>query len=404
LLDPNSNLEQVVISRFTISIVFTLLATLAACERSRPREQTSFGSAPIACPSRAEGSRWASAGEHYDETAAYGRTGDKWLYQVGGIGFRDSLVYVYDAPESRIVVLTARLQPVRSFGRKGSGPGELVSFIDRGLNGPGWQWLDIAADTVAVFDGIRVQLFSRDGTFLEQRVSDRVGTPALSERLGRIAFADGCVVVPSGGYDVPVLQPPRDRYRWDLTAHAPRSSRRLLSLKLAPLPTRGRSATFRGPEQALPLWGLSHGCVVATDGTGEWLVRTSLGGGRVDTLDLSLPAVKPPRVDREELARLLGMASKGEQSYLEPTAVRKLSGLVIDPDGYAWLLLTQDSTNVPGGGMEVVRVALSTGAAERDTVPAFPAAFGDPGVFYARTNDRHTGEAVVTRYDRAPAP
>jgi hypothetical protein len=49
---------------------------------------------------------------------------------------------------------------------------------------------------------------------------------------------------------------------------------------------------------------------------------------------------------------------------------------VIDPDGYVWLLPTQDSTNVPGGGVEVVRIALSTGAAERDTVPAFPAAFG----------------------------
>ena len=77
---------------------------------------------------------------------------------------------------------------------------------------------------------------------------------------------------------------------------------------------------------------------------------------------------------------------------------------MIDPDGYVWLLPTQDSTNVPGGGVEVVRIALSTGAAERDTVPAFPAAFGAPGVFYARTNDRRTEEAVVTRYDRAPAP
>jgi len=114
--------------------------------------------------------------------------------------------------------------------------------------------------------------------------------------------------------------------------------------------------------------------------------------------------VKPPRIDRDEYARLLGMASKGEQGYLEPTALRKLSGLVIDPDGYAWLLPTQDSTNVPGGGVEVVRIALSTGAAERDTVPAFPAAFGEAGVFYARKNNRQTGEAVVMRYDRALAP
>ena len=73
---------------------------------------------------------------------------------------------------------------------------------------------------------------------------------------------------------------------------------------------------------------------------------------------------------------------------------------MIDPDGYAWLLPTQDSTNVPGGGVEVVRIALSTGAA----VPAFPAAFGAPGTFYARKNDRYTGEAIVIRYDRAAAP
>jgi len=45
--------------------------------------------------------------------------------------------------------------------------------------------------------------------------------------------------------------------------------------------------------------------------------------------------VKPPQYDRDELARLTGMTSKGEQRYLAPTAVRKLSGLVIDPDGYA---------------------------------------------------------------------
>ena len=95
------------------------------------------------------------------------------------------------------------------------------------------------------------------------------------------------------------------------------------------------------------------------------------------------------------------MASKGKQGYLAPTALRKRSDRVIDPDGYAWLLPTQDSTNVPGGGMEVVRIALSTGAAERDTVPAFPAAFGAPGTFYARKNDRHTSEALVIRYDLA---
>jgi hypothetical protein len=390
-----------VISRVAIPII---LIAAAACGRGHPRERAAAGATSAACPSRAEGSRWASAGARYRETAAYGRAPDQWLYEVGGVAYRDSLLYVYDAAESRVRVLTARLQPAGSFGRKGSGPGELLASRAMGMKGSGWRWLDVAGDTVAVFDGTRVQLFSRQGKFLEQRLSRLIGTPALSERMERIAYDGAAFVGSSGGYDLALLQPPADRYRWDLTAHGPRSHRRLLSLKLTALPARGRGPTFEGPEQARPLWDHARGCVVATDGTGAWLVRASMGGGRADTLPLRLPAVEPPHIDRDEYARLLGMASKGEAGYLEPTAVRKLSGLVIDPDGYAWLLLTQDSTNVPGGGVEVVRVALSTGAAERDTVPAFPAAFGAPGVFYARTNDRHTREALVTRYDRGSEP
>ncbi|MFL5385187.1 MAG: hypothetical protein ACJ8GN_21930 [Longimicrobiaceae bacterium] len=381
-------------------MALALAAALGACGRESPRD-ASPASASVSCPSRPGGSRWASAGGRYREAATYGHTPDRWLYEAGGVVYSDSLLYVYDVPETRIVVLTAGLEPVRSFARKGNGPGELFPSIAMGMKGAGWRWLDVSGDTVAVFDGIRLQLFSRSGRFLEQRLSGLVGTPALSGGAERIAFSGGTAVVSSGGYDAPALQRPGDRYRWDLTAHTPRSSRRLLSLKLAPLPARGRSATFNGPEQARPLWDLSRGCVAATDGTGEWLVRASLAGGRVDTTALRLPPVKPPRIDRDEYARMIRMASKGEHGYLAPTAIRKLSGLVIDPDGYAWLLPTQDSTNVPDGGVEVVRIALSTGAAERDTVPAFPAAFGAPGTFYARKNDRHTGEAVVIRYDRA---
>jgi hypothetical protein len=388
-----------------LATALALAAVLAACGRDSPaRPKAAAVAAATACPSRAAGSRWASAGARYRETATYGRSASHWLHEVGGVAYRDSLLYVYDAAEARVRVLTPLLQPAGSFGRKGRGPGELLSTFDWGRRGSGWRWLDVAGDTVAVFDGTRVQLFSRQGRFLEQRLSGLIGTPALSERMERIAYDGGAFVASSGGYDLALLQRPADRYRWDLTAHGPRSHRRLLSLRLAPLPTRGRGVPFNGPEQARPLWDHARGCVVATDGTGAWLVRASTGGGSVDTLPLRLPAVEPPRIDRDELARLMGMASKGQAGYLAPTAVRKLSGLVIDPDGFAWLLLTQDSANVPGGGVEVVRVALSTGAAARDTVPAFPAAFGAPGVFYARTNDRLTGEAVVTRYDRGSAP
>jgi hypothetical protein len=49
----------------------------------------------------------------------------------------------------------------------------------------------------------------------------------------------------------------------------------------------------------------------------------------------------------------------GDSQAVRPSNTR------MDMSGYS---PTQDSTNVPGGGVEVVRIALSTGAAERDTV------------------------------------
>jgi hypothetical protein len=58
--------------------------------------------------------------------------------------------------------------------------------------------------------------------------------------------------------------------------------------------------------------------------------------------------------------------------------------LVLDPDGYVWLLPVQPSPRIPDG-VEVVRAPLGGGSAVLDTVPAFPRAFGAPGVYYAET-------------------
>jgi hypothetical protein len=247
-----------------------------------------------------------------------------------------------------------------------------------------------------------VQLFTRGGRLLAEPQAALVGRPELSAGAEMVAYRSGALLAPKGGYDIPLLQPEGERYQWDLLLHLGERTRRVLSLRLAPLPLAMNRVPFTGPEQAQPLWDIRGGCVVATDGTGAWLVRTSLANERLDTMRLTLPQVKAPYVDHEELARLMGMASKGSGGYVGPTAQKRLSALVIDPDGYAWLLPWQDSTHVRGGGVEVVRVSLATGAMERDTVPAFPAAFGAPGVYYARSYDRHTEEAVVRRYDLSP--
>jgi hypothetical protein len=375
---------------------------LAACADEHREIPRTLG-ARAGCESRAGGSRWSSGGVGYRATASYGRQAETWLNEVAGVAAVDSLVFVYDAPQSRVVMLDGRLQPVRSFGRKGQGPGELAPVMDRGRRGLGWKWIDGSGDSLLVFDGTRLQFFSPDGRFLVQGLRAAVDRGWVSDETPRLRYWQGRLLSTRGGYDTPILRRPRDRYAWELVDVAGGHDRPIVSLRLAPLPAGHNKVPFLGPEQALPLWDAAGGCVVATDGTGAWLVRAALSGAGADTLALDLSPVRLPVVDREEIARLMGMAGKGGRAgYIEPTALRRLAALTIDPDGYAWLLPLQDSSHVPGG-VEVVRISLSTGVADRDTVPAFPAEFGAPGVFYARTNDRHSGEATVTRYTLSAA-
>jgi hypothetical protein len=125
----------------------------------------------------------------------------------------------------------------------------------------------------------------------------------------------------------------------------------------------------------------------------------SLRGGERDTLPIKVSDIPLPKVDERAIGRLMSASSKGEVAgYVQPTALKRLSGLVVDPDGYAWLLPAQDSGHVREG-VEVVRVSLATGASQRDTVPAFPMVFASPGVYYARLRDRRTRETTVARYE-----
>jgi len=380
------------VDRLCVAVLILLSAVACGAEREPSGTRRAAGAAQVSCRTRPDGSRWAG---EFRQTAEYGRDGQQWLNEVAGVEASDSLVYVYDAPQAKVTALTAELRPVLAFGRKGNGPGEFMTVLDRGLRGLNWRWLSVVGDTVVVFDGGRVHLFARDGRFLEQRFSSLIGTPALSGTGDRVAYSAGSLVTGRGGYDFQMDQPGWERYRWTLTLQGRGAERTLLSLDLAPLPSGSGGTPFLGPEQARPLWDLRDGCVAATNGAGDWLLRGSAAGDGQDTLPGTLPAVRAPRYDHSEFARL-------GAKYVAPSARRRVAGLIIDPDGYAWLLPWQYSTHVRGG-VEIVRVSMQTGVAERDTVPAFPSAFGPPGVYYATTNDRRSGEALVARYDASPA-
>jgi hypothetical protein len=162
-------------------------------------------------------------------------------------------------------------------------------------------------------------------------------------------------------------------------------------LQLDLVPVRGKSGV--GPAQALPLWDSNGRCVVASDGAEPLLIYATLGG-RQD----SVPIPIPDRVDRNEryADKLGGLVPPG--GLAPPTAPTRIVDLVLDPDGFVWLLPVQQDQPIPGG-VEVLRVPLGRGAAVMDTVPAFPRAFGPPGVYYAGTRGPDD-EILVMRYER----
>jgi len=137
------------------------------------------------------------------------------------------------------------------------------------------------------------------------------------------------------------------------------------------------------------------------------ILRPATAAAMMIGTTLMMPAVLEaaclPRVDVADLERTLGEASRGRGGYQKPTALRRISALAIDPDGFVWLLPLQDSSHL-GDQVEVVRVSTATGAAVRDTVPAFPSAFGPPGIYYARGMKREDGIETVARYELRPDP
>lgn len=367
-----------------------------ACGGSNDAPRAAHGIVPQECTSRTEGSRWASGAAEYTESATYGTAGeDDWIEEIGGIASLDSLVFMYDAGRARIVALDQGLRPVRVLGREGRGPGELKRERDMGWRGRGWRWLDVTDGKVAVFDGTRIQLFTPDGSDADESFRGAVRSGAVTFETDRLRFWDGELVAASGGYRENANKGTVPN-TWTLYRNGDRTSRPILSLVLTPRPADANGIPFTGPEQALPVWDMSNGCIVAGDGTDRLLVRSDLEGRAVDTLQLAIPDLGRPVVDAEQMGRLLGLAGKGRRGgFLPPSAVRQVELITIDPDGYVWILPVQDSA-AAGSGVEILRMSLQSGAVERDTVPAFPLAFGQPGVFYARGGDRE--EPVIARF------
>jgi hypothetical protein len=120
--------------------------------------------------------------------------GEDWelLSRVSGVSFdaRDNL-YVLDAGNSRVLVFDAKGKFVRKIGKKGAGPGELISPVGLALTKDGY---------VAVTDLGRagVSLFKTDGSFVKNiMLGDSLGFPAIQN--GTLAHPTAGVVIRGTG-------------------------------------------------------------------------------------------------------------------------------------------------------------------------------------------------------------
>lgn len=359
-----------------------LALALAACGGADDRVAMSGSFPREACPpSEARG----SAGDvRYERTTTFGDGEADTLLSFAGMAAKDGLVYVLDGAAGVVRVLNDSLRPVRTIGRPGRGPGELERFTMPTSHGGTQRWIAVQGDTLAVFDGARVNLFSVDGTVLAAWNPDRVR--GASPMQSRIAHTGGELFFTGGGYD-----PMAGARQQDFEIRATRGDKPhpVASLALPPLP----GGVGMSSEQARPRWDVRGRCVVLSDGTSPWLVRVDRETGAADTLPLPLPDRDPPPIPEDE--RMASRQAGARGGIPEPSAPLLVRDLVMDPDGEVWIRPVQP-TPAPDG-VEVLRVSPATGAVRTDTVPAWPRAFGAPGVFYA-VETSPDGVPILVRY------
>lgn len=382
------------------SILLVPLLLAAGCDRKAVPPATPARPVAGACVSHPEGSRWAG---EYTATAVFGDSQEEEISGIvlAGISTTDSMVYVLESNRAALWLLKPDLTVIRRAGREGRGPGEWRPFGPSNEGGP-MQWVHASATGVRLFEGERIQEFDQEGRFRRILVNAALEA-GISRVQSRLAFVGDTLLYSTGGYDVlgsiargrkgavPGREDPvGGRSPWWVRMRVGTDSHDVLRLGLVPL---HRKAGV-GPAQALPLWGANGTCVVASDGAEPILVYARLGDSRQDTVPVPLP----DRVDRpENYSGDMGGLLPSNVRLGQPSAAARVKDLVIDPDGFVWLRPVQPRDGV-SGGVEILRVPLGGGQAVYDTVPAFPRAFGNPGVYFAETHDSD-GAILVVRYE-----
>lgn len=313
-------------------------------------------------------SRWSAAGTTYLKGSIAGNSRGTEFSSITGIAAR----------------------PLSQFGRRGSGPGEFRALPLLGFNPIAHYTSNTAAadDTVLyVYDGLRVQQYRHDGTHVDR--SATMPMAAMEQRIRRLEPRPDALYF---GYDsLDLVRGGRRLQTWRLTASG---AALVHSVALPSPPVRDGSMLSWGRDPR-PLWAVSGECIVWADGFNHRLVRTRLTDGVTDTVQLPRHRVPPDDYDHATASRLAqGMGSPPPPPRPRNAPLWHWSGLIVDPDGHAWLRPWTRAGRMDGA---VYRVDPG-GRVHEERLPAFPEAFGSAGVFYARDRNPATDEIMLVRY------
>lgn len=374
------------------------------------RNSSSAELSPASCDARSEGSRWAARGG-YETIARFGGGEEQWLSAVvGSETGPDGRLYLLDIERPAIVALSRDLERAEYIGREGPGPGELQSIDTRHLLESGRDWLARSGTSLLAYHARAISRFGLGGHYSGDLSGFQPMGSYVSMYAIDVAAPDRAILYALN--ERRALAPAIRRHTGDLALGfslstwevRPGDDRHLFDIHL-PSPPQGSSGSmFIGPNEARPIWTLHQGCVFASDGAGPWLVRYELSDGTLDTFPL--PDVDPvpaavPAATREDYRKLRRMTGRAPAEPPDPAAVARWAKMIVDPDGYLWILPEAEERSPPPH--RVVRMNVKTGAVSEDRVPAFPTAFGRPGIYYAVEVDSTLGIARATLF-RASRP
>lgn len=375
-----------------------VLVALSSCsgDGSTPLVESSTAPGEVCGDSRPDELGWVDSSGKYQQQGVFGTTESSWVGDPAGVAVSGH-VFVYDYSTGRVFRLSPSLSAVQdTFGRPGEGPGELATNLSvlRTTN-LSTNWIASAKSGLVVFDGRAVSRFRSDGTFEGKWLQDAYSSGLTPHTHRIVADRSDVLYFDAGGYGQLDRSSTRGSPEFQVRRLSDGSNEAqvVFRLALSPLPANARGVPFQGPDQALPLWAMGNGCLVITDGSDSQLFRVSTSSTLTDTLtfDWEVDFETESLSDAELLMKQLG----GSGELPDPSAVKHVEDVIVDPDNIAWLLLKGSSSE---DDRHIIKfLDLVEGEVWLDTLEFFPAAFGPRGVLYAE-GESEMGESLILRY------